>query len=61
MSQLEIVRDWIRTDQQEEAFMAYEYMVYDCGRHPSKADFKAWYKLWCLNQNKLCDFLIEQI
>lgn len=61
MDQLEIIKDWLITDQQMTCYDLYQDHVYDFGRHPSKKDFIEFYKMWCYNKKHKNDFTENQI
>ena len=61
MDILEIIKDWISGDQQEKAFIDYDYFSIETGRHVSIKDFKEWYKVWCINNKLLPDFSKNQL
>lgn len=61
MDQLDIIRDWILTDQQLKAYELYVDHVYEYGRHPSRKDFIEFYKMWVYNQKKSNDLSVTQM
>lgn len=61
MCQLEIVQNFVATEQQEKAYLKYEEEVVEFGRHPGRRDFIEFYKLWCKINKKPIDFTIEQL